>query len=225
MNTSISVKGKGKLSDAYLDELVPTSGDDDRVLGVGAEEDAGDPVGVALVGDGELAVTEGVPELDAAVTRSGDNLAVVGGEGDGEDVVGVANEGTGGLAGSELPEAERLVPGVIQSVGTVGGDHLLNSQNPHVSRTSFRTKSPAISTVFGRVRYAYTVRDDVRVTLEAALGVTVGLLVAGKVPDDQGLVATAREQHVGARVGKRIKSETILSRINQPMPFLEFLHH
>jgi hypothetical protein len=45
---------------------------------------------------------------------------------------------------------------------------------------------------------SYTVRDDVRVTLEAALGVTVGLLVAGKVPDDQGLVATAREQHVGA---------------------------
>ena len=39
-----------------------------------------------------------------------------------------------------------------------------------------------------------------RVTLEAALGVTVGLLVAGKVPDDQRLVATAREQHVGAKV-------------------------
>ena len=38
---------------------------------------------------------------------------------------------------------------------------------------------------------AYTVRDDVRVALEAALGVTVGLLVAGKVPDNQGLVATA----------------------------------
>lgn len=46
----------------------------------------------------------------------------------------------------------------------------------------------------------YTVRDDVRVTLEAALGVTVGLLVASKVPDDQRLVATAREQHVGAKV-------------------------
>lgn len=38
------------------------------------------------------------------------------------------------------------------------------------------------------------------VTLEAALGVTVGLLVAGKVPDDQVLVATAREQHVGAKL-------------------------
>lgn len=36
------------------------------------------------------------------------------------------------------------------------------------------------------------------VAQKRALGVTVGLLVAGKVPDDQRLVATAREQHVGA---------------------------
>lgn len=48
---------------------------------------------------------------------------------------------------------------------------------------------------------AYTVRDDVGVALQAALGVTVGLLIAGKVPDDQGLVARARQQHVGARSG------------------------
>lgn len=41
-----------------------------------------------------------------------------------------------------------------------------------------------------------------RVTLKAALGVTVGHLVAGKVPDDQSLVATAREQHVGAILQK-----------------------
>jgi len=44
----------------------------------------------------------------------------------------------------------------------------------------------------------YTVRDDVGVTLEAALGVTVGLLITGKVPDDQSLVAGCRQQHVGA---------------------------
>lgn len=50
---------------------------------------------------------------------------------------------------------------------------------------------------FGR-RKTYTVRDDVRVTLEAALGVTVGLLITGKVPDDQGLVAGCGQQHVGA---------------------------
>lgn len=106
-----------------LDELVPASGDDDGVLGVGGEADAGDPLGVALVGDGVLAVTKGVPELDGAVTGTGDDLTVVGGEADGQDVVVVANETAGGLAGGELPEAEGLVPGRGQSVGTVGGDH------------------------------------------------------------------------------------------------------
>ena len=79
---------------------------------------------MALVGDGELAVTKGVPQLDGAVTGIGNDLTVVGGEGDGENVVGVADKGTGGVTGGQLPEAERLVPGGRQSVGTVGGDHL-----------------------------------------------------------------------------------------------------
>lgn len=106
-----------------LDELVPASGDDDGVLGVRGEANAGDPLGVALVGDGVLAVTEGVPQLDGAVTGTGDDLTVVGGEADGENVVVVADEAAGGLAGGELPEAEGLVPGRGQSVGAVGRDH------------------------------------------------------------------------------------------------------
>src|SRR4051812_2733781 len=94
----------------HLDQLVPASADDDGVLGVRAEPHAGNPLGVALVGDGELAVTKRVPQFDAAVAGSGDDLAVVGGEGDGEDVVGVADEPPGGDTGGELPEAEGLVP-------------------------------------------------------------------------------------------------------------------
>ena len=94
----------------HLDELVPTSGDDDGVLGVGGEAHARDPLGVALVGDGVLAVTKGVPELDGSVARSGDDLAVVGGERDGENVVGVADKAAGGDTGGKLPEAEGLVP-------------------------------------------------------------------------------------------------------------------
>ena len=108
----------------YLDELVPARGDNHGVLGVGAEAHARSPLGVALVGDGVLAVTEGVPELDGAVTRTGDNLAVVGGERDGQDVVGVADEAAGGGASGELPETQGLVPGGRQSVGAVGGDDL-----------------------------------------------------------------------------------------------------
>lgn len=42
------------------------------------------------------------------------------------------------------------------------------------------------------------------VALQAALGVTVGLLVAGEVPDDQGLVARARQQHVGAKQREQV---------------------
>jgi hypothetical protein len=107
---------------------------------------------VALVGDGVLAVTEGVPQLDGAVTGAGNDLTVVGGEGDGEDIVGVADEATGGLTGRELPQSESLVPGGGKSVSTVGRDH--------------------------------TVGDDVRVSVERALGVTVALVVTGEVPDD-----------------------------------------
>lgn len=108
----------------HLDELVPTGGDNDGVLGVGREPDAGDPLGVALVGDGVLAVTEGVPQLDGAVAGTGDDLAVVGGEGDGQNVVGVADKAAGGDTGGELPQAESLVPGRGESVGTVRGDNL-----------------------------------------------------------------------------------------------------
>ena len=66
----------------------------------------------------------------------------------------------------------------------------------------------------------YTVRDDVGVTREAALGVTVGLLVAGKVPDDQVLVATAREQHVGAKLQSKKRSQV---RTDFPKFFYEHI--
>ena len=79
---------------------------------------------MALVGDGELAVTKGVPQLDGAVTGTGDDLTVVGGERDGQDIVGVADETTGGSASGKLPQAESLVPRGGQGVGAVGGDDL-----------------------------------------------------------------------------------------------------
>jgi len=65
---------------------------------------------VALLGDGELAVTKSVPQLDCSVAGSGDNLSVVGGEGDGENIIGVANKTSGGGTGGKLPKAKSLVP-------------------------------------------------------------------------------------------------------------------
>lgn len=94
---------------------------------VWAETDARDPLGVALVGDGELTITESVPELDGTVAGSGDDLTVVGGKRDREDVAGVSDEAAGGLTGGQLPEAQGLVPRGGQSVCTIGGDHLHNT--------------------------------------------------------------------------------------------------
>lgn len=79
---------------------------------------------MALVGDGVLAVAEGVPELDGPVAGTGDDLAVVGGEGDGEDVVGVADEAAGGHTGGELPQTEGLIPGRGEGIGAIGRDNL-----------------------------------------------------------------------------------------------------
>ena len=48
----------------HLDVLVPPGGDDDRVLVVGLEPDAGDPVLVAILLDCVLALGKGVPQLE-----------------------------------------------------------------------------------------------------------------------------------------------------------------
>lgn len=51
------------------------------------------------------------------------------------------------------------------------------------------------------------------VALQAALGVAVSLLIAGKVPDDQGLVAGTGQEHVGAK-GRNQKSDVKLDAKN-----------
>jgi len=79
---------------------------------------------VSLLGDGKFAVTKSVPQLDGTIAGSGDNLSVVGGEGNGEDVVGVANKSSCSRTGRKLPEAESLVPGRREGIGTVRGDNL-----------------------------------------------------------------------------------------------------
>lgn len=182
------VEGEAHLAagGTYLDELVPAGGDNHGVLGVGAEANAASPLGVALLGDGVLAVTKSVPELDGAVAGAGHNLTVVGREGDGEHIVSVANESAGGGAGSKLPEAEGLVPGGREGVSTVGRDHL------------FQVSAGVRSIINSNSGSTYTVGDDVGVALERSLGVAVLGLVAGEVPDDEGLVSRGGEQHVRA---------------------------
>lgn len=46
---------------------------------------------------------------------------------------------------------------------------------------------------------SYTVRNDVRVSVEGSLWVSVCGVIAGQVPDDQGLVAGGGQEHVWAK--------------------------
>lgn len=97
-------------SSTHLDDLVPASRDNDGVGGVGREAYAADPLGVAVLLDVELALAEGVPELDGAVTRARDDLTVVGAEADAQYVGSVADEAAGSGAGVEVPQTQSLVP-------------------------------------------------------------------------------------------------------------------
>ena len=47
----------------------------------------------------------------------------------------------------------------------------------------------------------YAVRDDVGMTVETSFGIAVGAFVAGQVPDYQGFVTAAGEEHVGVFEG------------------------
>ena len=77
---------------------------------------------MAVVNNVELALAEGVPELDGLVPGGRDDLPVVGGERDREDITGVADEFPCGQAGVEVPESEGLVPRRRKGELAVGGD-------------------------------------------------------------------------------------------------------
>jgi hypothetical protein len=128
---------------------------------------------VAVLNNVELALAEGVPQLDSAVTRSRDDLTVVGGEGDAsqristwpkakqkndlrEDIAGVADELAGSQACVEVPEAEGFVPRGRKGELAVRGDD--------------------------------DVRDEVVVAVEDLLGETKVAVLARELPDNDGLV-------------------------------------
>ena len=108
-----------------LDVLVPPGRHDDGVGRVGREPDTADPVGVSLVLDGVLALSQSVPQLDGLVPAGRHDLPVVHREGHAEDVLGVVLEPPGGLTSAEVPEPQVLVPGAGEGEVTVGGeDHV-----------------------------------------------------------------------------------------------------
>jgi hypothetical protein len=145
--------------DAHLDDLVPTSRDNHGVHRVGRESNARDPLGVTILGNVELAFTQGVPQLDGSVSRGGNDLSVVGREGNGQDVTGVSDESSGGLSGVQVPQSQSLVPRGGKSKLSVRGDD--------------------------------NVGDEVVVTVQNLLGVTVFTVFTGELPDNDLLVCGA----------------------------------
>jgi len=110
-----------------LNKLVPSTRDDDRVAAAGREFDAAGPEAVVALGDGEFALSEGVPQADGSVSGGRNDLSVVGGEGDAEDLFGVALETAGGGAGLKVPQTETVVPRSGESKKSIRrDDHVLH---------------------------------------------------------------------------------------------------
>ena len=109
----------------HLHQFVPSAGDDDGIGRDGGESHAAHPFGVSafLLADGELALTDGVPQLDGFVPRSRNDLTVVDGHGHGQHVFGVSDESPRGFSGAEVPEAEGSIPGSGDGVLSIVGDH------------------------------------------------------------------------------------------------------
>jgi len=105
-----------------LDNLVPSTRNNDRVCRVRRETDTRDPFSVAILSNVVLALSESVPQLDGFVTRARHDLTVVGREGDREDIVGVSNEAASSSASVQIPKADSLVPGSRESKLTIRGD-------------------------------------------------------------------------------------------------------
>jgi len=105
-----------------LDLLVPATGDNQGIGGVGGETNTADPLAVTLVFDGVLALTEGVPKTDGLIARSRDDLSVVSGESNAQNILGVSNESLGGGSRVEVPETEGVIPRSRESELSIGGD-------------------------------------------------------------------------------------------------------
>ena len=103
-----------------LDGSIPRGRNNDWLLHVVVESNAGNPVVVGLLLNGELALTIDVPDLDGLVHGAGHDLSVVWGESNGENVLGVADEGSVGGVLLQVPESECTIPRGGQAESAIG---------------------------------------------------------------------------------------------------------
>lgn len=111
------------VSNTYLNNLVPACRHNGRILWTRAEANTANPLGVTVLGDVKLAVTKRVPQLNSAVTATGDNLTVVRAEANAQDVTSVTHKAARRHTSVQVPETKRLVPRGRQGELTIRRDH------------------------------------------------------------------------------------------------------
>jgi len=110
-----------------LDETIPAARNSNRGGRVRREGNVGSPLGVAVVLKGELALTEGVPQLDKTITAARHDLTVVRREGNSKNILGVADETTSADAVGEIPKTKGVIPAARESIVTIIGElNILN---------------------------------------------------------------------------------------------------
>jgi len=93
-----------------LDSFIPRGRDNDWLLDIMEVSNAGNPVGMRVLINGELANTVDVPNLDGFIDGSRGNLSVIWGEGNRENIFGVTNKSLVGLGSLEVPESDGTIP-------------------------------------------------------------------------------------------------------------------
>jgi len=94
----------------YLDQFVPSTRNNDWVLGVWWESYTWDPFIVAFIFDCVFALSKCVPQLDALVSRARNNLPVISGESNWQNIFGVSYKGAGGFSSLQIPQPECVIP-------------------------------------------------------------------------------------------------------------------
>jgi len=93
-----------------LDGLIPRGGNNDWLFDIVEVSNAGNPIGMRVLVNGEFANSVDVPNLDGFIDGSRGDLSVIWGESNREDILGVTNKSLVGLGGLEVPESDGTIP-------------------------------------------------------------------------------------------------------------------
>jgi hypothetical protein len=107
-NESVHEGHDGVIPD--LDGLIPRGGDNNRLLDIVEVSNAGNPIGMRVLVNGELADSVDVPNLDGFINGSRGDLSVIWGESNREDIFGVTDKSLVGLGSLEVPESDGTIP-------------------------------------------------------------------------------------------------------------------